>query len=293
MLTVSQMRKILDEAGLAPRQRFGQCFLIDRNLMQRLIDTAELGAGDTVLEVGPATGSLTEDLLARAGRVVAVEIDKGLARVLTNRLGSEVKLTIITGDVLAGKHAIAPRVLAALGPQAKLVSNLPYNIATPLIVECLVSSWRAQHGQVGCCRFDRLVFTVQKEVADRIAAQPNGSQYGQVSVLVSMLGGVSAGPVVPPSAFWPVPKVHSQIVRIDFNSASADRLPDLPALQELLALAFSQRRKQIGSIFRKARGRFHPQVMAEALASAGVPTQHRPQQITPDQFAAMASFLTA
>ncbi len=291
MLTVSEMRRLLSEAGLAPRKRLGQCFLIDGNLMQRLIDTAELADGDTVLEVGPAAGSLTEGLLARAGHVVAVEIDKGLARVLTDRLGAEENLTILTGDVLASKHVISPDVLAALGAKAQLVSNLPYNIATPLIVDCLASSWRAVQGREATCRFDRLTFTVQAEVADRMSAKPGGSDYGPVSVIIALLGEVSLGVTIPPSAFWPQPKVNSQIVRIDFDASAARRVADLQALQRLLALTFGQRRKQIGSIFRKGGKDFTPQELAGAIAAAEVPPQSRPQRVTPRQFAAMAQSL--
>ena len=291
MLTVSQMRQLLAEAGLAPRKRLGQSFLIDGNLMQRLVDMADLTESDTVLEVGPATGSLTEELLARAGRVVAVEIDRGLARVLTDRLGDDPRLTILTGDVLAGKHAISPAVLAAVGAEATLVSNLPYNIATPLIVECLASSWRAMHGCEGSCRFGRLIFTVQAEVADRIAARPGGPDYGPVSVVASLLGNVSLGLAVPPSAFWPKPKVNSRIMRIDFDAPAAEQVSDLPVLQALLALAFGQRRKQIRSIFRKGGGGLAPAALAEALACANVPPDSRPQRITPNQFAQMARHL--
>ncbi len=292
MLTVTQMRQLLAEAGLAPLKQLGQCFLIDGNLMQRIIQTAELEAGDTVLEVGPATGSLTEDLLASAGRVVAVEIDKGLARVLGERLGNNPKLTIINGDVLAGKHAISPDVLAAVGGQAKIVSNLPYNIATPIIVECLASSWRAMHGLPGACCFGRLVFTVQMEVADRMAAECNGSDYGPVSVIVSLLSNIARGTMIPPTAFWPKPKVTSQIMRIDFDPAGARRIPNLQILQDLLALAFGQRRKQIGTIFRKGGKGLAPGALADALATAGVPPDTRPQRITPQQFAAMAQALS-
>jgi len=291
MLTVSQMRQLLAEAGLAPRKRLGQSFLIDGNLMQRLVDTAELTQSDTVLEVGSATGSLTEALLARAGRVVAVEIDRGLARVLTDRLGGDPKLTILTGDVLASKHAISPDVLAAVGAEAALVSNLPYNIATPLIVECLASSWWAVHGCEGSCRFGRLVFTVQAEVADRISAEPGGRDYGPVSVVTSLLGEVSLVAAVPPSAFWPQPKVNSRIVRIDFDAPAAGQVPDLPLLQALLALAFGQRRKQIGSVFRKGNRGLDPAALIEALAGANVPPDTRPQRVTPEQFARMARHL--
>ena len=143
MQSLNEIKSLLDSFGLAPQKRFGQNFLFDQNLLARVVELAELSPDETVLEVGPGTGSMTEELLARAGRVVAVEIDSGLHRLLESRFGGVANLTLLHEDVLAGKHEISPAVLAALGGRAVLVSNLPYNVATPLVAQCLVSSWRS------------------------------------------------------------------------------------------------------------------------------------------------------
>ena len=302
MQTLQQIRAMLSGAGLSPQKQFGQCFMIDQNLMRKVLELAEVGPADAVLEVGPGTGSLSEELLERAGRLVAVEIDHGLAALLREHLGSRPNFTLVEADVLAGKHAINPVVLEALaapsgwapqraGPAgaaqptegqrlppsadaaavgAQLVSNLPYNIATPLLVECLLCSWRARRhlatlaahppkagsdqdtlpGSAAVALpapssppaplvlFERLTFTVQREVADRLIAGPGSKEYGPVSVLAGLLGRLQAGAVLPGSAFWPAPSVASRMMRIDFDAEAADRIGRADVLMDLLTLSF-------------------------------------------------------
>ena len=291
MQTLRQLRELFDAEGLHPKKRFGQCFLIDGNLMDRLLEMTGLAGDETVLEIGPATGSLTEDLLPRAGRVVACEIDTQLSGVLQRRLGDDPKLTVIVGDVLAGKHEFAEAALAAVRPAAHLVSNLPYNIATPVVALCLQLSWRAARGDASACRFDRLTFTVQKEVADRLAAGPGSKDYGPVSVLINLLGKLELGPIVPATAFWPAPKIASRIVRVDFDPAAAGRVDDHDALTGLVQLAFSKRRKQLGAIVRAMGDAERSAALLAAMAAAGVDPTWRPEQVSPEQFLAMAAGL--
>lgn len=293
MQTLRQIRRMLEEAGLRPNKRLGQCFLIDKNLMSKLLDLADPSAGGTVLEVGPGTGSLTEGLLDRAGRVVAVEIDRGLAGLLRRRLGDRENLLLIHGDVLAGKRAIAPEILAALGKAADLVADLPYNIATPILACCLLNSWRALRGKgsQAACLFERLSFLVQRELAERLTAAVGSSAYGPISVLVALLGRLSGGPVVPASAFWPRPKVTGRIVRIDFDAAGARRLEDADVLTAVLELSFAQRRKQIGSIIRRKGAVFSPQALGAGLEAAGIERASRAQNIAPGQYLKLANVL--
>ncbi len=290
MQNLREIRRLLDQAGASPNRRMGQNFLIEDKYMRKLLTLGDLAAGTTVLEVGAATGSLTEELLDAGCDVVAVEIDRRLAELLKERLCQWTNLKIIAGDVMAGKHAIAPAVLDALGERAHLVSNLPYNIATPLIAECLKISHRAvAHGACGACRFDRLTFTVQSEVSDRLTAGPGGGDYGPISVLISLLGKVTTGPTVPPGAFWPRPKVSSQILRIDLDADKAVMLRDVEALREVLNITFGQRRKQIGAILRRKRAPSAAPKILAAMESAGVPLDARAEQITPAQYLAVAN----
>jgi len=292
MQTQTEIRELLSSAQRRPNRHLGQCFLVDGNLMGKLLDLAELTGRETVLEVGPGTGSLTEELLARAARVVAVEVDPALAALLRQRLGGREGLTLIEGDVLAGKHALSPAVLAAVGRRARLVSNLPYGAATPVLMNCLLSSWRSLARQA-CTRFERLTFTVQREVADRLTARAGEGAYGPVSVLAALLGELRAGPPVPATAFWPRPKVASRILRIDFAASAASRLRDAETLRSALRLAFGQRRKQLGALPRRASLPVDRGVLAAAMQAAGIDPCLRAEQVPPEQYLLLANALPA
>jgi 16S rRNA (adenine1518-N6/adenine1519-N6)-dimethyltransferase len=294
MQTLTEIRSLLDRASLRPQKQYGQSFLVDGNLMAKLVELAGPAAGQTVLEVGPATGSLTEELLARGAVVVAVEIDRGFCGLLRRRLGGHDRFVLIEGDVLAGKHALSAAVLDAVGRQPHLVANLPYNLATPLLAECLLQSWRSLAAGVGAgCRFERMTFTVQQEVADRITAGPGGGAYGPISVLTRLLADVQVGPALPPSAFWPRPRVSSRILRLDFLPERAVQLRSGDALMAALALAFGQRRKQIRSILRRKGAPFAAEALAGALSAAHVEPTCRAEQVTPEQYLVMANALAA
>ena len=294
MQRLTDIRRILAGAGLRPHRAFGQNFLIDGNLMRKLLDLAELTGGETVLEVGPATGSLTEELLLRAAAVVAVEIDRGLADVLRDRLGDRPALRLIVGDVLAGKDALAGEVLAALPHTVHLVANLPYSIATPLVALCLGASHAAgADASLKAPLFQRLTFTVQREVADRLAAGPGSKAYGPVSVTVALLARVTLGPVVPAAAFWPRPNVASRMVRLDFDPPAAATLAGAGVLRKVLRAAFSQRRKQIGSLLHRKALPWPADALADAIDQARIDLTARPERITPDQFRLVANALAA
>jgi len=290
--TLTEIRHLLAEAHLRPNKQFGQNFLVDRNLMGKVLDLADLTGTEHVLEVGPGTGSLTEELLARAANVLAVEIDHGLAAVLRERLGHRPGLRLMEADILCGKHALSPEVLAALPGTVHVVANLPYNIATPLIALCLCASHAARSGRSPqASTFQRLTFTVQREVADRLAAGPGSKTYGPLSVTVALLGRITPGPVVPAAAFWPPPNVASRIVRIDFDPVAAADLTDTDVLRRLLVLAFSQRRKQIGSVLRRKDAAWPADALAGALQAAGIDRTARPERVAPGQFRLAANAL--
>jgi len=292
MQTLREIREILEAAGVRPQRRWGQNFLIDKNLMAKLLAQADLTGTETILEIGPGTGSLTEELLNLGQRVVAVELDRRLCEHLRQRLRERRNLILICGDALGGKHALSPEVVSALGPRGVLVANLPYSVAIPLISQCLIDSWRVcVTGASQLTRFERMTFTVQKELAERLAASPGRSDYGPVSVLTALLGEIRLGASIPSSGFYPRPKVNSRIVRIDFDPQHALQVPNIDTLNALLHLSFNQRRKQIGSIFRKRQSVFDPEALSAALSSANVDPTLRPEQITPEAFAALGRFL--
>lgn len=284
---------MLRQANLRPQKMFGQNFLIDQNLLAAVVALRGAAEGDFVVEVGPGTGTLTEALLDVGAEVLAVEIDRGLADLLGDRLGGRDRFTLIEGDALAGKHALNEQVVEAVTTRerpALLVANLPYNIATPLIAEVLRLSLRqGRAGRGG--RFASMTVTVQKEVAQRLTAPVNDEHYGPISVLTALLGRAGEGRDLPASAFWPRPRVTSRMLRIDCVDPGPVVLPAIEPLDELLRLTFGQRRKQIHSAAGRAESPFSAAALAEAIAAAGVEPTARPQEVPPAAWAAMAARL--
>lgn len=225
---------MLQAYGLSPLHRLGQNFLHDHNILNKLVDASGVQAGDLVLEIGPGTGTLTETLLERGCKVVACELDRGLTDLLTDRFGDSI--TLIHGDCLT-KKKLNPEVVEALGGrQWKLVANLPYQIASPLMVD-LLSNHTNCLGQF---------VTIQFEVAQRLMAEVDSENWGVLSILVQRLAEVSLITKAPNTCFWPQPKIMSACVRvIPKNQASPI---DAVAFAKFVTSLFAKRRKQLGSI---------------------------------------------
>lgn len=238
--TKGEIADALAQLGIQPRRRYGQNFLIDGNLMRRLVESAELGRGDRVLEVGPGTGGLTDLLSRRVDRVLAVEIDRDLFALLSDRFGDDPGVALILGDALDGKHRVREEIAGFVdgeGGATKLVANLPYQAATPLVLNLLID-----HPAV-----KRLCFTVQAEVGDRITSGPDRGSFGPLAVIAQTLGRVTTVARVPPEAFWPRPSVQSVMLRID---VTGHPFPDRAALHRFVAVvrgAFDHRRKTLRS----------------------------------------------
>ncbi len=236
MQSLTEIKALLAQAGQSPKKALGQNFLIDANLVRKLIDASGVGEGDVVLEVGPGTGTLTEGLLARGCEVVASELDDGLCDLLTERLEGH-RCTIVRGDCLASKRAISNDVLRALaGRPFTLVANLPYHAATPLMLRLMTA-----HAE---CKAQFV--TVQREVAERLCAGPGIRAYGSVSVVAGAVCEARMLGVLAPSCFWPRPEVTSAMMSLVRRSTSLTA--DAEDLAEFCQRLFSSRRKQLGSV---------------------------------------------
>jgi len=271
--TKHQIEALLAEAGSHPRHRFGQNFMIDQNLVRLVAGAGEVARGDLVVEVGPGTGTLTEELLERSDDVVVVEIDRDLAALLRRRFEGRPNFRLIEGDALAGKHELNTDLRAVLHAAAeraqptKLVANLPYNIASPLVIGLLIEG-------VGL-----LAFTVQKEVADRLRAGAGTEDYGPLTVMVQLMARVEVLRNLPPQAFWPAPKIESSLVRL----RREDRLGDSARpFGRFVHALFSFRRKTLRRAL--AQGGFDADAV---LAATGFDGQMRPETFTPEQFLRM------
>ncbi len=238
MQTPGEIKKLLTDHGLSPRHAFGQNFLIDQNMVRKLVDASGVGPGSLVLEVGPGTGVLTGELLACGCRVVAGEIDRGMCGILRERFAGEAgRFRLIEGDCLAGKRAIAPELLNALGDGAfTLVANLPYGVATPLMIVLMG----------GVPRCSGLFVTIQKEVGDRLLASPGSKDYGMLTVLARCVADVELVATLPPSCFWPQPEVTSVMIAIRRRDRACTDRPG--EFAEFCRKLFEKRRKQLGAV---------------------------------------------
>ncbi len=248
--TISYLQKRLRESGMTPQARFGQNFLIDLNLIELIAKTAELGPRDVVLEVGTGMGSLTQLLAAQAGHVVTIEIDRNLAPLAREEFKKLDNVTLLEQDALKSKNHLHPLVIETLrekvsqikGGRIKLVANLPYNVATPILSNMLdVEPWPV-----------RMVATIQLELAERIAAEPRTRDYSALSVWIQSQARVEIVRKMSSKVFWPRPNVESAILDIKPQTVLRDRLSDRKQFHQLVRGIFVHRRKFLRSALASA-----------------------------------------
>ncbi|HLV12263.1 MAG TPA: 16S rRNA (adenine(1518)-N(6)/adenine(1519)-N(6))-dimethyltransferase RsmA [Trueperaceae bacterium] len=263
----SVVRDLLTRHGLAADRSFGQNFLVEPAVLEAVVSAACVSADDTVLEVGPGLGTLTRALSRRAGRVVAVELDARLLPVLAE--------TLVGCDNVQVVHADALRFdLGSLPDGAVMASNLPYNVATPVIARVLEST-----------RFARLGCLVQLEVAERIVAAPGDPAYGALSLLVAHFARARIVRAVPPGAFVPPPKVTSAVVAMEVDRAARPR-PDLFAL---VHSGFAHRRKTLKRNLVMAG--YEAEAVDAALAGLGLDPRVRAERLGLAEFGALLEVL--
>ena len=268
--TLTDIQNLLRTHGLLPKKRLGQNFLHDANHMDQVVAAARVGEGHVVLEVGAGTGSLSRRLLDAGARLVAVEIDADLEPILRQQLVEPFggRVTLVIGDVLTGKHVISLVVLDALASigaaKFKLVANLPYNIASPLLVNLAVD----HPGMTDA------VVMVQREVAARLAAGPGTKVYGPLGVIVQAMCEVELIATLAPTCFWPNPQVESAVIRL--TRRSRPLTADPARFGAFIHNVFHTRRKQLGTIL----GR-------DLNWPAGVEPVTRPEQLSIQQLVAL------
>lgn len=264
----TQMRELLARHGLAPRKRFGQHFLADRNMVDKIVALAGEPEGVRALEIGAGTGTLTRALAEAGFAVTAYEIDPALEPLLNEVVG-DLPVTIRIEDATA----LDP---AEFGTgQWVMVANLPYNVGTPILLDLL------RHG----AGINRFVAMVQREVADRFVASPGSKDYGLPSVVVGLFGTSKRSFNVPPQVFVPPPNVESSVVTVERVHA-----PD-PIREMAVAIAaagFSQRRKMLRSSLRGVVDE-----VEATLASVGVEASARAEELTPENYLSIAAAVTS
>ena len=249
--SLSFLIKRFRQVGIKPHKKLGQNFLVDLNLQDLIFRTADIGPDDVVLEVGTGTGSLTVMMAENAAAVVTVELDRQLFELASEELHMLGNVHMLQLDALKNKNNFNPAVIEevakhlAVDPERrlKLVANLPYSIATPIISNLLVENLLPDDVPP-----HSMTITIQKELGDRIVAKPGTSDYGALSIWIQSQCRAEIVRIMPPSVFWPRPKVHSAIMHIVIDRQRRQDIPDLTFFHQFVRLMFFHRRKFLRSV---------------------------------------------
>ena len=285
--TLTYLTRLFEAHGVEVKSKLGQNFLIDLNLLDLIVRTAELDRSDAVLEVGTGTGSLTAKLAEHAGVVITVEIDKTLHPIARQVIGERPNVRFVFGDALESKNLLNPTMLAeweksasAVGcTRRKLVANLPYVIATPLISNLLIA-----RGDI-----ELIVVMVQWEIAERMRAEPGTKEYNALSVLVQSVADVEIVRRVGPTNFYPRPKVDSAIVLIKPNAEKRAKVNDVPKFRAFLRDLYTQRRKNLRQALSSGPGGKRDKADVDAkLAALGIDASLRAEALDVEQHLRLA-----
>jgi 16S rRNA (adenine1518-N6/adenine1519-N6)-dimethyltransferase len=286
--TQSFLRKRFEEAGIRPETRHGQNFLIDLNLLDLLLEAADLGPHDVVLEVGTGLGSLTSRMAPLAAHVVTVEIDPHLYQLASEELADFPNVTMLRQDALKNKNNIDPVVLEAVrlrlatepGRQFKLAANLPYNVATPILSNLLAADPKPAS----------LTATIQKELADRIGAKPGTKDYSALSIWVQSQAKIEIVRIIPPQAFWPRPKVQSAIIHIVPSADNRARIADPHFFHGFVRGLFLHRRKFLRGVMATIlKDKLAKNDVDDLLAALHLPPDVRAEQLEVESLIELAN----
>jgi 16S rRNA (adenine1518-N6/adenine1519-N6)-dimethyltransferase len=277
----ARTKEILAKYNMSAKKKFGQNFLIDSNVLNGIVEAAGVTKDDCVLEIGPGIGSLTQYLAESAGRVVAVEIDRGLIPVLEDTLSDYDNVTVINEDIL--KVDIDEIVADSNGGRPiKVVANLPYYITTPIIMKLF------EKGAL----IESITVMIQKEVAERMAAQPGSKDYGSLTLAVGYYAEAKEVMEVPPSSFIPQPGVGSAVVNLTRYAEPRVKVQDEKYMFEVIRTSFNQRRKTLSNSLSNnpALGVTRGEIQA-ALEKMGMDEKVRGEILSLEQFAELSDVL--
>ena len=272
---------VLQKYNFTFQKKYGQNFLIDSHVLEKIMDAAEIGKDDCVVEIGPGIGTMTQYLAERAGEVVAVEIDKNLIPILTETLADYKNVSIINEDILKVdlNHIVEEK---NGGRPVKIVANLPYYITTPIIMGLFEN-----HVPV-----KSITVMVQKEVADRMQVGPGTKDYGALSLAVQYYAKPEIVAIVPPNCFIPRPNVASAVIRLTCHEKKPVEVKDEKGMFALIRASFNQRRKTLANSLSNAQNlSLTREQVTEALESMQLSPTIRGEALTLEQFAALADIL--
>jgi 16S rRNA (adenine1518-N6/adenine1519-N6)-dimethyltransferase len=267
----------LKEYGLVLRKKWGQHFLIDRNILNKVIQTANIGREDVVLEIGPGLGEMTAGLSKKAKKVIAVEIDSQLVGILKNKMKDYPNVEVIKGDILKLEFN---ELLHREKVPVKVVANLPYQISTPLLFRFIESKKL----------FLTLTLMLQKEVAERMVAPPNGKEYGPLSIFVQRVSDIRIRFFVKPAAFLPPPKVESAVIHMAWKEKPMVDTKDEEWFKKIVRGSFGYRRKTLINALKHSTLSL-PGNAETRIKKIGIDPQRRPETLSIQEFAQLAEAL--
>ena len=272
----SAIKDIRLRYGFKFSKSLGQNFLTDKNIIDKIIEGAGIGQGDTVIEIGPGIGVITGEAAKKAKKVIAIEIDKSLIPILDETLGGFDNVTVINEDVL--KVDISELTGDEKPENIKIMGNLPYYITTPIIMKLLEDQVRA----------DSITIMMQKEVADRIKASPGSKAYGALSVAVQYYCSVEKVADVPKGVFIPQPNVDSTVLKLNLRKEKPVKPADEKVFFNCVKAAFSQRRKTLLNSMQTLQG-VSKELIREILENSGIEPTRRAETLTIEEFAKIAN----
>ncbi|WP_010279419.1 16S rRNA (adenine(1518)-N(6)/adenine(1519)-N(6))-dimethyltransferase RsmA [Paenibacillus senegalensis] len=278
----TRTKEIISKYGFTFKKSLGQNFLVDQNILARIVDAANLREDEGVLEIGPGIGALTEKLAREAGRVVAVEIDQRLLPILRDTLSVYPKVTVIHGDVLKlSLKEIFDQHFAKDQP-VSVVANLPYYVTTPIVMKLLEEKLPLK----------QIVVMIQKEVAERMTASPGGKEYGSLSIAVQYYCEPSVELIVPRQAFVPQPNVDSAVIKLKVREKPPVDVDDEAFFFKVVQASFGQRRKTIannllGSFFQKGQR----ELLESILHSLSIDPTRRGETLSLEEYALLSNTL--
>ena len=290
--TRSHLMQLFKEHGFNPRTHLGQNFLIDINIIEFIVSEGQLTSYDVVLEVGTGTGGMTMFMVEEAGHVVSVEVDQNMHRLASSLMEGCDNATLMHTDALRNKNHLSDLVVeevrmrldAIENSQLKLVANLPYSVATPVVSNLVATD----------LPWSRMIVTIQLELGERMAAAPGTSNYGALSVWLQAQCRVKMIKRLAPSVFWPRPKVHSAIVRLSPDPQRKARIIDRPFFHDFVRRLFHHRRKLLRTVL---VGMYSKQLskpeVDELLAQFGCETETRAEELDVDQHVQLANSFCA
>jgi 16S rRNA (adenine1518-N6/adenine1519-N6)-dimethyltransferase len=271
------IRQELKEYGLFPKKRLGQHFLVDRNILNKVIWAAQVEKEDTVLEVGPGLGEMTIALARQAKRVIAIEIDSKLVAILNEKMKNYPNVEVVKSDILKVDFN---QFLKKEGHPIKVVANLPYQVSTPLLFRFIESKET----------FSTFILMLQKEVAERMVAHPGGKEYGPLSIFIQMFLDVSIRFFIKPSAFFPPPKVESAVVQMVWKEKFMIETNDEEWFKRVVKACFGYRRKTLVNALKHSE-LFLPESIELKMEAIGIDPRRRPETLTIQELASMAKAL--